>query len=196
MSFDPEVMASWEANRVEEREARWNFELTEDSLVYDFGGYTGEWAAKLITRHNPHVYIFEPVGQFCAGLVQRFKGNPKVSVFGIGISDGHGLGSIFVNKSSSSTFLPSSTVEKIWLADVASLPTPDMVSINIEGEEYRVLSRALETGWAQKVRHIQVQFHDFYPDCNRLRNEIREKLSETHYEVYNYPFVWEAWSRK
>ena len=29
-----------------------------------------------------------------------------------------------------------------------------------------------------------------------FRDEIRSKLQETHYEEWNYPFVWESWARK
>jgi hypothetical protein len=51
----------------------------------------------------------------------------------------------------------------------------------------------LDTGITAKCRDIQVQFHDFVPDAEIRRDEIRRALSATHHLTYDYPFVWENW---
>jgi hypothetical protein len=35
-----------------------------------------------------------------------------------------------------------------------------------------------------------------FDDCEIRRNNIREKLSETHTLTYDYTFVWENWEKK
>lgn len=192
--FDPEVMAQWDADEAEARGVRWNFPLNEDSLVYDFGGFTGEWSSVLIQKYNCRLHVFEPIKRFYDGLVDKFRDNLKVSVFPFGLWDSSGTGNILVDKASSSLFLPGDLHEIVELRDVAKLEIPDLVSINIEGSEYRVINRMLDVGWST-CPNIQVQFHNFYPDSARLRDDIRSRFSKTHAQIYNYPFVWEAWAR-
>ena len=42
---------------------------------------------------------------------------------------------------------------------------------------------------------IQVQFHNFIPDAENLRNRLQEKLLKTHKLTYNFDFVWENWQK-
>ena len=72
----------------------------------------------------------------------------------------------------------------------------DLMKINIEGGEYDVLERMIETGLVQDVRNIQVQFHDFVPQAKSRMNEIQDKLKSTHFLTYQYEFVWENWERQ
>jgi FkbM family methyltransferase len=193
VGFDPEVMARWHADEAESRGIRWDFPLAPKSLVYDVGGYTGDWTAKLIEKHECRVHIFEPVGRFQQVLLQRFRGSANVKIFPFGLLDENCTGTISVNNESSSLFLPTSCPEDVSLVDIRVLPVPSLISLNIEGSEYRVLNAMLDADWLPD--HIQIQFHDFYPDAVRLRDDIRSRLTKTHREVYDYRFVWEAWSR-
>ena len=72
----------------------------------------------------------------------------------------------------------------------------DLIKINIEGGEYPLLKRMIETNIIEKCNDIQVQFHNFYPNAITLRNEIRDSLQKTHFLTYDYPFVWENWRKK
>jgi hypothetical protein len=72
----------------------------------------------------------------------------------------------------------------------------DLIKINIEGGEYKLLRRMLATGLVSICQDIQVQFHTFYPNSGRLRSEIRNALQETHFAAYDYPFVWENWRKR
>ena len=79
------------------------------------------------------------------------------------------------------------------LRDVVEIiKSPIDSSINIEGGEYRLLPRMLDTGIVNLCQHLQIQFHN-YPNCIKLRDDIRRKLMLTHTEIFNYPFVWESW---
>lgn len=40
----------------------------------------------------------------------------------------------------------------------------DLFKINIEGAEYDLLECIILNGYILKIKNIQVQFHDFFPD--------------------------------
>ncbi len=63
------------------------YPLTEDSVVFDVGGYEGRWAGSIVNKYNPHVFVFEPVKKFYEICVERFKDSPKVYVNNHGLSD-------------------------------------------------------------------------------------------------------------
>ena len=71
----------------------------------------------------------------------------------------------------------------------------DLIKINIEGGEFELLERMFEQGLVAKCKNIQIQFHDFFPEAKSLRQDIRERLKETHHLTYDYYFVWENWER-
>jgi hypothetical protein len=72
-----------------------------------------------------------------------------------------------------------------------------LLKMNVEGAEFLILPHILSNKKIIKIiENIQIQFHTFYPNAKQLRDEIRAKLSETHKEEWNYPFVWESWKLK
>ena len=42
---------------------------------------------------------------------------------------------------------------------------------------------------------LQIQFHNFIPNAEKLREDIREDFSKTHHLTYDYYFIWENWER-
>ena len=63
------------------------YDLNEDSVVMDLGGYTGIWAQQIIKKYNPNFYIIEPLPEFYNILVDKFKENKKVNLLNVGASD-------------------------------------------------------------------------------------------------------------
>ncbi len=174
-----------------------NYPLTENSLVFDVGGYQGDWSARIAQKYNPFILIFEPVKSFYEATKARFENSPKVGVFNFGLGARNEEVKISLEGYGSHVCSSSDDSETVLMCDVAQIiiyPV-DLISINIEGGEYDLLSRMLKTGVVERCRNIQVQFHNTYPDCEKLRRDIREGLSKTHTEIYNYPFVWESWRR-
>jgi len=175
-----------------------DYPLTENSVVLDVGGYQGNWSAKIAQKYNPFIYVFEPVKNSYEVARARLKHNPKIQVFNFGLGSHDEEVRISLDGDGSRTWGLGSCIELVSMRDVAKLVVGliDLISINIEGGEYDLLPRMIETGVAMECRNIQIQFHNNYPDCDKLRNDIREQLSKTHTEIYNYPFVWEGWKRK
>jgi FkbM family methyltransferase len=174
-----------------------NYPLTEDSVVFDVGGYQGDWSARIAKKYNLFIHIFEPVKSFYEIAKNRFENNPKIGVFNFGLGARDEEVKISLEGYGSHVCSLSDNFETVLMCDVAQIITHsvDLISINIEGGEYDLLSRMLKTGVVEQCRNIQVQFHNTYPDCEKRRQDIRKELSKTHQEIYNYPFVWESWRR-
>jgi FkbM family methyltransferase len=176
---------------------RVNYPLTEQSTVFDVGGYRGDWSDEIIKRYNPFIYIFEPVSDYYSLLVNRFSNNPKVKIYKFGLSNENKTENIAILGNASSTYKRSNTNLPIELRDVKDFLKSekvefiDLIKINIEGGEYPLLNRMIKEEIIPKVQDIQVQFHNFYPEAEFWRENIRDSLTKTHFLTYEYPFIWE-----
>jgi FkbM family methyltransferase len=183
---------------------RLDYPLNDSSIVFDLGGYEGDFAFEINNKYNCYVYIFEPVKEYYLHCLSRFQGNNKIKCFNYGLSNSNGKFPISRDANASSIVVNNhcddlETVEiKCFSDDFKShnLKIIDLLKINIEGPEFLILPHIISTGDINKINHLQVQFHYFYPNAINLRNEIRNKLNLTHRETYNFPFVWESWSIK
>jgi len=176
---------------------RLDYPLSENSLVWDVGGYKGEWADKIYAKYGCSVVVFEPVPEFYKQLIYKYEANYKIDVkpYGLGYNTYSTL--ISVAKDSSSTFRGNKNTD-VAIADVAEeiTGTVDLMKINIEGGEYDLLERLIGTGFIQDIKYIQIQFHSFIEDAYKRRDDIRKELKKTHELMWNYDFIWESWERK
>lgn len=173
--------------------------LDNNSIVFDVGGYVGDFSDGIVKKYDPYVYIFEPVKSYFDDLIQKYKENPKVKVFNFGLSDVDRDCDIGKSGETSSTYQSSGDIEKVKLVDIVGfvesleLKVPiALVSINIEGGEYPLLKRIIESGLIKQITALQVQFHRVTPDYEKKREQLIKKLCETHEVLYSYPFVWEG----
>jgi FkbM family methyltransferase len=181
---------------------RFVYPLTSESTVFDIGAYRGNFVREIVARYDPHVYVFEPVPQFFEQLVAEFRTNPKVKVCDYGLSSVDSVSPMMLADEGSTIYMTGEMQTTVRLRDIETVVQElginriDLIKINIEGGEYKLLRRMLGTGLVSICQDIQVQFHSFYPNSQRLRSEIRRDLRETHSITYDYPFVWENWRRK
>lgn len=179
------------------------YDLTEDSIIMDLGGYTGVWAQQMIEKYNPNVYILEPLVDFYEGMVKKFSNNSKVHLMnvGVGIEDKDGV--IYMDGDASSTniikgqsinvkFNKIKTILNKW-----GLDKIDLIQINIEGDEYVILEQMIQDGTINKFKNIQVQFHLNIENAVERRNKIRSGFESNGFKNnFDYPFVWESWGKK
>jgi FkbM family methyltransferase len=174
--------------------------LTSESIVVDVGGYTGVWAEKIFNAYAPNLYVLEPVKKFESALRQKFAGAPKVKILNYGLG-APGVFKIGLDADGSSLFQTSGSneLEEITVKSfndfVAenNLKYIDLIQINIEGSEYALLEDMLNSRFFRKIKKLQVQFHLNIENAQQKRNALRERLQQTHRQLFNYPFVWEAW---
>jgi CDP-paratose 2-epimerase len=172
----------------------------DNAVIWDVGGFRGSWTASILEHYSPSkVYIFEPIKEFYDDCQRRFKTDPRVHIINAGLSNRNGTASLSKDTIHSSEFKSSTAVENVPLRDIAELCFEEeiaVISINAEGAEFEILRRLIDTGNISKFKNVQVQFHNFHPNAENLRSQIRADLAKTHIESFNYPFVWESWKRK
>lgn len=181
-----------------------DYPLTDDSIVFDVGGLRGDWTAALLSRVSlivPTIYIFEPVPRLYDCICDRFREQPKVIPIGEALSDTSGEAMMTDDEEASSLHLAMADTRVLTrdveeFLELYQIQNVDLASINIEGHEFPLLNRMIDSGAVKKFDNIQIQFHAFYPNADVLRQEIQAKLSETHDCRFCYPFVWESWKRK
>tara|TARA_R110000796_G_scaffold61077_2_gene141414 strand:- start:56618 stop:57238 length:621 start_codon:yes stop_codon:yes gene_type:complete len=179
------------------------YDLNEESVIMDLGGYTGVWAQQMINKYNPNVYIIEPIQKFHDGMKVKFNDNDKVHLLNVGVSIKDGDSKLFLNGDASSSNLKGGESIDIKLNTIETIlksfkiSEVDLIQINIEGDEYPLLENMLETGSVNKFKNIQVQFHYDIEDYVVRRDNIRNGLIENGFEIkFDYPFVWESWCKK
>jgi FkbM family methyltransferase len=181
---------------------RLNYDLTENSMVFDLGGYEGQWASDLFSKYCCNTYIFEPFTPFSEKIALRFKMNPKIKVYGYGLSNINTITKLTVSANTSSIYKTGPETADIQLirADdflkANDIQYIDLIKINIEGGEYDLLEHLIEKKLIKKFGNIQIQFHDFVPDAESRMHKIQQMLALTHKLTYQYIFVWENWSLK
>jgi FkbM family methyltransferase len=179
------------------------YDLNENSIIMDLGGYTGVWAQQMIDKYNPNVYIIEPVTKFYDIMVTKFSNNNKVYLMNVGVGTENKDSVIFMNGDGTSSNLnngESINVKFKTIEDILQkweLNKVDLIQINIEGDEYPVLEKMIETGIINRFKNIQVQFHLGIKNDIERREIIRKGLKQNGFEInFDYPFVWESWKQK
>lgn len=208
-----DISGLWRAARHRAAVAKWykdngenvlrlDYPLTPDSVIFDIGGYRGLFTREIVARYDSNIYVFEPLPEFCEHIAEQFPHKPNVRICNYGLSDADAMSKMTVADEGSSIYTRGNKQATIRLRDIDAVVRElgigciDLVKVNIEGGEYVLLRRMLETGLVSICRDIQVQFHHFYPRSRRLRSEIREALRRTHFLTYDYPFVWENWRKR
>jgi FkbM family methyltransferase len=185
-----------------DRNLRLDYPLDSDSVVFDLGGYQGDFADAIHTRYGCTVFVFEPVDRFFQHCEARFAGNPSIRCFRFGLGAAEGSFEISDSADASSLYAGSTQGgERIRIVDADvflrehAIERIDLMKVNIEGGEFELLPRLIEAGHIARIRELQVQFHDFIPDSRARRAAIRSSLARTHAERWCYPFVWESWRK-
>jgi FkbM family methyltransferase len=181
---------------------RLNYDLNENSVVLDLGGYEGQWAADIFCKYGCTIHVFEPLKRFANNIEKRFEKNSKVKIYQYGLSKTNTNEKISISADSSSTFKTGQEAEEIQLIKIddflfgSNIKHIDVIKINIEGGEYDLLEHLVNSERILIFENIQVQFHDFVPMARERMYAIQYKLRETHFLTYQYEFVWENWRLK
>ena len=183
---------------------RHNYNLNEKSVIFDIGGYLGNFSDKISKKYDSKIYLFEPSLDFYAKCINRFKNNKKIVCFDFGLGNIDGEFSLSDNNEASSTvrILEKTKTKKIMIKKITdvieklNLDKIDLMKINIEGGEYDLLFFLIEKNFISRINNIQVQFHNFVPDAKNKREEIINLLKKTHKNDWSYYFMWENWSLK
>ncbi|WP_298435624.1 FkbM family methyltransferase [uncultured Jannaschia sp.] len=175
--------------------------LGPTDTVLDFGGFEGDWAAKLHDAHGCRVHVFEPHPAFVDRLRARFSGNDAIVIHPFAVGSADGTLPLSDDGDASSALSGRGTVEGMMRAAakvMADLPEPRfaVAKINIEGGEYDLLPALIKAGALPRIDRLQVQFHLYERDHLEARADLVRRIEATHAPDWSYPFVWEQWTRR
>jgi len=189
----------WSRNRGDET-LRLDYPLNEESIVFDLGGYQGDFAFQINKKYGCHVFVYEPVKKFYEQCILRFHSNPKIKCFNYGLLNKSGKAFISDEDNGSSIIKNNTTNnEQIILKQFKeeyerlNIEKINLLKINVEGSEFLIIPHLIEQDLIKNIIDLQVQFHTFFPNAEELREEIRSNLKKTHIEQWNYSFIWESW---
>lgn len=181
---------------------RYDYDLPTDARILDVGGYRGDFAGHFLGRYGARVTICEPVPKFASHIRERFSHDPRITVNEFGLSDRNELAQFDLSADASGAFGTSSAPKvTVLLRDAreflleTGVEEWDLLKLNIEGGEYPLLERLMETDLIERMRYMQVQFHLHVPDAKAKYRSIAKRLRRTHRLQWRYPFVWESWQR-
>jgi len=179
--------------------------LDSNSIVFDVGGYVGDFANKIHQKYGCKVYVFEPHPKFFKKCVKRFKNNEKIIPLNFGLAHESGEFQISDSADSSSFFNPPKTGkgaiscgvrEFFEVVEELEISFINLMKVNIEGGEYPLLEHIIDAKSVNLVNEYQIQFHDFIDNAVKRRDGIVEALVTTHERTWCYEFVWENWKSK
>jgi FkbM family methyltransferase len=186
-----------------------NYELDENSIIIDLGGYKGLWVEEILKKMNPiipNILLVEPVPQFYNHLCVKFNEIKKIKSINVGVSinDEEENKKIFISNDGSSTRFknegPAIEIKTVPISKILkdnNIENVDLIQINIEGDEYDLLSHMIETEIIEKFKNIQIQFHLGIDEAENKRLNIQKKLINLGFiNKFEYPFVWESWTKK
>lgn len=189
----------WRADKMEPTRMQFSG-LQAGSVVFDMGGFQGNWAADIHERYGADLHIFEPHPTFASEIRQRFAGNPAITTYDIALGATKSTLTLSDDGDASSSFRAAKQVVTGRIEPVedffenADIPRIDLMKINIEGGEYDLLPALVAAGIMPRIGIVQVQFHLFSADDIGRRDAIRTQLAQTHSCDWSYDFVWEQWS--
>ena len=185
---------------------RFNYPLKFNSIVFDVGGFKGQFASDLYSRTPCKIFIFEPIKEYASKISERFKFNPDILIFDFGLYNSNKISKINLLGDASTTErntnINSADQQNIKLIDfiefvkTQNIEEIDLIKINIEGGEYKLLRHIINNNFHEKIKYLQIQFHKVDKDSIIYKKQILNELSKTHNCVFNYEFIWENWIRK
>lgn len=184
---------------------RIEYDLKENSIVFDVGGFEGNWAAEILARYNSNVYIFEPYIPYYEKIENRFKKNTKVKSYQFGLGGQTRNLVFYLDNDASSTIIQPKVlgnevnVELVNIVDFISkenITNVNLIKLNIEGGEYELMESLIENNLLPLFDNFQIQFHTIDHNSNERKEYIRTKLNITHQLTYQYEYYWENWKKR
>lgn len=175
--------------------------LNSNSVVFDLGGFEGQWASDIFAKYRSRIVIFEPYCKYAESITNRFNENESIEIHQFGLGSKDAKLEIGVDSDSTSIFKKGSETAEISLKKASDFLESDyqkidLMKINIEGAEYDLLDHLIEEGLTSRITDIQIQFHHFVPNAEARMKAIQDRLRETHELTYEYEFFWENWRLK
>lgn len=183
-------------------EARYEYDLTPDSVVLDCGGYEGTFTDRISDRYHCTVHVLEPVRRFYDNIVKRVGGRSRVFVHPWGIGERTCEAKFSIKGDMTGEYANNPETETVFLKDVQDIFTAlglgrvNLLKLNIEGGEFTAVEQLIATGLIDRVDNLQVQWHPVVHDYQARFDALQAALAKTHELTFDAQWVWQNWKRK
>lgn len=187
VTLNEESQTLWQSQNLEH--LRYEYDLKPDDVVIDIGAYRGEWAGEIRARYRCCVIAVEPTDSIDGWECETIKKAAWLFDGRLGFGGAYYYTSTFED--------PTHEYECFDINSLlAKYDEIALVKINIEGAEYNLLSHIIRANMHQRIRNLQVQFHQVEGKPWRAwYDAIAIVLRYTHVLEWRYPFCWENWRR-
>lgn len=179
--------------------------LSSDSTVIDLGANIGEFSSYIADKYNSKIYLYEPNPNCFFILKKIFNKNKSVKIFMLGVSNGIGKKKLYFHhndKNKDSFFAGCSFDNKKYNVDtknfisvkttgiqniLSSHKTIDLLKIDIEGWEYKIIKPILKN--IKKIKCILIELHY---KSDHYRNKYNEliKIFKNNKLLNKKIFLW------
>lgn len=177
--------------------------LDTNKLIVDIGSYKGKWIHKMNELYGCKCVDVEPISEYF-NEAEKLTFSNEIKLYNFGLTDGdQEEGFISVDEDASSVFYDNIEFadrkvkrKKIKLKNVKSFfnmieSDIDVLQINAEGLEYDIIPCIFKSDIVSRIKCVQVQFHDFYPNSSDLMSKCIDIIEQAGFKTkFNYPFVW------
>lgn len=176
--------------------------ISENSVVWEIGGYEGRWAAQMVEKFDPTIHIFEPQDWAFSKLVKRFLDNKKVYIYPWGLWIDESVlpmshfetdGASILNEGGLSRDCAFRDIYEILKTEPKDI---DVALMNIEGAEFILLPYMIGLGLMKRFRFFWCQFHTFADPGTRRAQEIYSGMQKTHNIIWDFHPTAVAWERR
>ena len=189
--------------------------LTTESLVVEVGGFKGRWASEIARRYQCRVQLFEPQ-RWAADLAgEAFRGSGarwEVHHYGLSTAEDAGEREMGAWGTDGCSLLKGAEYMETYegsrdklgigrfrdaLPVLAELGEIDLLMMNIEGYEYRLLPYLIDGGAFDHIRYLAVQFHAAFEGDGHEFERLYRAIEQTHYDLgwgFGKPLI--TWGRR
>lgn len=189
ISLNENSLAAWQHENLEH--LRYEYNLTPACRVIDLGAYQGEWANEIYARYGSRIVVVEPteyINDFKNGVIVNKAASTHKGKMSFG-------GRAYYTSAFETGDHEYDCIDVNGL--IEQYEAIDLLKVNIEGAEYDVLNHIIDGGFIDRIKNIQVQFHQIEGvPYEQWYKELSEKLSKTHVLTWHYPYCWENWKLK
>jgi FkbM family methyltransferase len=179
-------------------------ESPEAGVAIVLGGFRGSSSIRLATK-GYQVIAFEPMPGFAQVIRHRAelkKLNIKVIEAAVSDSDGfftleedgERTAGADADKAQGAVVVAKKIDIAAWVKELNT--EINILEINIEGSEYDVLKRLLQSEEINRVERLNIQFHEISDNSKDAVEDIRKSLAKTHNLLWSFDWIWEAWEIK
>lgn len=214
---DPRVVTAWRRGWDVDhfiRLLRWRDQGFQARIIYDIGAHDGLWTEMCQCLFSPtQCFLFEPQPAHQAGVRARQSAGARWEIIPVALGDAEQVRQIYVteNDTASSLLRPlEGNVPAAWgtrpvnqqdvqiaaldeLAAQNKWPPPDLVKIDVQGYEGRVLAGGKNVLSQSQRLVVEVSLHAIYREQSLLP-EIAATLSSWGYEIEDLNEACREWA--